>query len=64
MPGAVPPFANVLKIKGIIDSEFGVHEKMAFNAGLKSKSIVMSFKDFPLEGFEMIDITEEESQKV
>lgn len=37
---------------------------MAFNAGLKSKSIVMKFKDFPLEGFEMIDITEEESQKV
>jgi len=38
----------VLNIKGVIDSKFGVHEKMAFNAGLKSKSIVMNFKDFPL----------------
>jgi prolyl-tRNA editing enzyme YbaK/EbsC (Cys-tRNA(Pro) deacylase) len=48
LPGAVPPFANVLKIKGIIDNKFGVQDKMAFNAGLKSKSIVMSFKDFPI----------------
>jgi len=43
----VPPFANVLKIKGVIDNKFGMYEKMAFNAGLKSKSIVMNFKDFP-----------------
>jgi prolyl-tRNA editing enzyme YbaK/EbsC (Cys-tRNA(Pro) deacylase) len=51
LPGAVPPFASVLKIKGIIDAKFSVQEKMAFNAGLKSKSMIMNFKDFPLEGF-------------
>lgn len=59
----MPPFANVLKIKGIIDAKFSVQEKMAFNAGLKSKSMIMDFKDFPLEGFEKFDITEDEDNK-
>lgn len=36
---------------------------MAFNAGLKSRSMVMDLKDFPLEGFEKMDITEDEENK-
>lgn len=53
----------MLNIKGVIDARFGDQEKMAFNAGLKSRSIVMEYKDFPREGFEVGDITEDESKE-
>ncbi len=36
---------------------------MAFNAGLKSRSMTMDFKDFPLESFQKFDITEDEGNK-
>ena len=41
LPGAVPPFVGLLAIKGIVDSKFIKVGKMAFNAGMKAKSIVM-----------------------
>ncbi len=42
LPGAVPPFAALLGVKGIVDSRFKDVKNMAFNAGLKGRSIVMN----------------------
>ena len=50
LPGAVPPFAPLLGIQGLVDARFRQQEMMAFNAGLKGKSIVMKTQDFPFEG--------------
>lgn len=46
LPGAVPPFPALIGVKGIIDSKFKTIERVAFNAGLRTKSIVMDTKDF------------------
>ena len=49
-PGAVPPFSQLLGVKGIVDGRFRQEKMMAFNAGLKERSIVMKTEDFPFEG--------------
>ena len=41
-PGGVPPFPVLLNIKGIIDKKFCGIKNVAFNAGHKSKSIIMN----------------------
>lgn len=58
LPGAVPPFAALLGVSGIVDSRFREQEKMAFNAGLQGKSVVMNTVDFPFEQMHEADITE------
>jgi prolyl-tRNA editing enzyme YbaK/EbsC (Cys-tRNA(Pro) deacylase) len=57
-PGAVPPFAHLLGVPGIVDSKFKEVKSMAFNAGLQDKSIVMSTEDFPFNEMSEYDITE------
>lgn len=49
LPGGVPPFAALLGVPGIVDSRFKEVKEMAFNAGLKGKSITMHTEDFPFE---------------
>lgn len=44
--GAVPPFGNLFKIKLYVDKALGENEQIAFNAGERSKSIIMKYKDF------------------
>ena len=58
LPGAVPPFAALLGVPGIIDSRFKEVKSMAFNAGLQGKSIVMNTEDFPSHELHEFDITE------
>ena len=58
VPGAVPPFAALLGLPGIIDSRFKDVKFMAFNAGLQGKSIVMRTEDFPAHELHEFDITE------
>jgi prolyl-tRNA editing enzyme YbaK/EbsC (Cys-tRNA(Pro) deacylase) len=58
VPGAVPPFAALLGVPGIVDSRFKEVKNMAFNAGLQGKSIVMSTEDFPFHELAEYDITE------
>ena len=57
LPGAVPPFSALLGVKGVVDIHFMEQKMMAFNAGLKEKSIVMKTEDFPFEGMTEADIT-------
>ena len=57
LPGAVPPFSALLGVKGVVDARFKQPKMMAFNAGLKEKSIVMKTDDFPFEGMAETDIT-------
>lgn len=57
-PGAVPPFAGLMGLKGVMDCKFKEEKMMAFNAGLRRKSMVMSTKDFLMEEFDEFDITE------
>ena len=58
MPGGVPPFASLLGIQAVVDAKFREQEMMAFNAGLKEKSLLMKTQDFPFEGMVDADITE------
>ena len=58
-PGGVPPFPHMVGLAGIIDLRFREIEDMAFNAGHKSKSIIMKTKDYPIENISWEDITEE-----
>jgi Ala-tRNA(Pro) deacylase len=45
-PGSVPPFGHILGIDMIIDQKQFLEEKIAFNAGSLTKSIIMKSKDF------------------
>ncbi len=58
LPGAVPPFASFLGVRGIVDARFKQIKNMAFNAGLRGRSIVMATEDFPFEEMKEFDITE------
>jgi prolyl-tRNA editing enzyme YbaK/EbsC (Cys-tRNA(Pro) deacylase) len=58
LPGAVPPFTALLGVRGIVDSRFKEVKSMAFNAGLRGKSIVIATEDFPFEEMRESDITE------
>ncbi|MEK6936857.1 MAG: YbaK/EbsC family protein [Nanoarchaeota archaeon] len=46
VPGEVPPFGNIFKIKTLVDKSLLRNEEIAFNAGLMTKSIVMKTQDF------------------
>ena len=46
IPGEVPPFGNIFKIKTYVDKTLLKNKEIAFNAGLMTKSIVMNIQDF------------------
>ena len=46
IPGEVPPFGNIFKIKTYVDKSLLKNNEIAFNAGLMTKSIIMNVKDF------------------
>lgn len=46
-PGGVPPFPQLLGVKGVIDKRFREEKMIAFNAGLQGRSIIMKTEDFP-----------------
>lgn len=46
VPGEVPPFGNIFKIKTFVDKTLLKNEKIAFNAGLMTRSIIMNTQDF------------------
>ena len=51
-PGGVPPFSQLLGVKGLVDKKFRDEKMVAFNAGLQSKSIIMKTEDFPESEYE------------
>ena len=46
VPGEVPPFGNIFKIKTFVDKTLLKNKEIAFNAGLMTKSIIMLTTDF------------------
>ena len=46
VPGEVPPFGNIFKIKTFVDKSLLKNKEIAFNAGLMTKSIIMKTEDF------------------
>ncbi len=58
VPGSVPPFGkNILPFDLYLDESIRQNEKIAFNAGLLTRSVVMSMKDYldvakPIELFD------------
>ena len=46
VPGEVPPFGNVFKIKTFVDKSLLNNKEIAFNAGLMTRSIIMNTNDF------------------
>ncbi len=46
VPGEVPPFGIIFKIKTFVDKSLLKNEEIAFNAGLMTKSIVMKTQDY------------------
>ncbi|MBI4226418.1 aspartate--tRNA(Asn) ligase [Candidatus Roizmanbacteria bacterium] len=44
--GAVPPFGNIFETPLYVDSKLGENERISFNAGEHTRSIVMEYKDF------------------
>lgn len=40
-PGGVPPFPQLLGVKGLMDRRFRDEKMVAFNAGLQGRSIIM-----------------------
>lgn len=44
--GAVPPFGNLINIKTYMDKSLGKNTKIAFNAGLLTRSIKMNYQDW------------------
>ena len=46
MPGAVPPFGNLLDLQVLIDEALTANETIAFNAGSNAVSITMRAEDF------------------
>lgn len=44
--GAVPPFGNIFKFPLYVDSALAENERIAFSAGLHTRSIKMPYKDF------------------
>ena len=37
----MPPFAGLMGVRGVVDGRFKGVARMAFNAGLKDRSVVM-----------------------
>ncbi len=47
VPGSVPPFGHpILPLELVADPALGDHEKIAFNAGSLTTSIIMGFADY------------------
>ena len=44
--GAVPPFGNLFGVKVFVDNGLLINEDIAFNAGLRTQSIIMKSVDF------------------
>jgi Ala-tRNA(Pro) deacylase len=58
VPGAVPPFGQLFNISMYVDKEQFAEEKMAFNAGSLTTSIVMKTEDYrKVVQSETVDIT-------
>ncbi|MEK9201027.1 MAG: aspartate--tRNA(Asn) ligase [Patescibacteria group bacterium] len=56
--GAVPPFGSVLGLKTYVDNSLSENEEIAFNAGLRTKSIIMKFSDYRnIESPQVCDIS-------
>ncbi len=47
-PGGVPPFPQLLGVKGLLDTKFKEEKMIAFNAGLQGRSMIMKTVDFPV----------------
>jgi len=61
IPGGVPPFGNIFGIRTIVEKALLNNEKIAFNAGDRSISVVMSSEDWlKLVKPEIADITVED----
>jgi Ala-tRNA(Pro) deacylase len=46
VPGGVPPFGNIFDLRTIVDESLFENKEIAFNAGDKTISIVMSISDW------------------
>lgn len=46
IPGGVPPFGNIFKIRTIVEQTLLNHDQIAFNAGDRGISILMGSKDW------------------
>lgn len=44
--GAVPPFGNLFNLPMFVEKRLGENEEIAFNAGLRTRSIKMKYGDF------------------
>lgn len=44
--GAVPPFGNLVNVKLYVDEKLGEEKEIAFNAGLHTVSLIMSYADY------------------
>jgi aspartyl-tRNA synthetase len=44
--GGVPPFGNLFKLTLYVDKNLGDNDEIAFNAGERTKSIIMKYKDY------------------
>ncbi|MES2345326.1 MAG: YbaK/EbsC family protein, partial [Chlamydiota bacterium] len=43
--GGIPPFGNLLNIETFFDAEIAKLDKLAFNCGLRTESIIMKSAD-------------------
>ncbi len=46
LPGAVPPFGNLFSVPVYVDQGLLVNESIAFNAGLRTASVIMKTVDY------------------
>ena len=46
--GAVPPFGNLFDLKTFADYSLKRNKKIAFNAGMHTRSIKMTYRDYCL----------------
>ena len=46
LPGSVPPFGSLFNLKTICDERLADNERINFNAGSRSQSIQLSYRDY------------------
>ena len=46
LPGSIPPFGSLFDLKTICDERLADNERINFNAGSRSQSIQMSYRDY------------------
>jgi len=44
--GAIPPLGNLFNLPTYVDQTLSAEEKIAFNAGDRTKSVIMSYSDY------------------